>query len=97
MGDVIDLALIGIGTGDPEQMTRQAMRELGEARLILIPLKGAEKAELAELRQRICAEFVTDPTAEVVTFDVPERAASADYLGDVNDWHDAIEIGRAHV
>ena len=35
------LVLIGIGTGNPEHMTVQGIRELNAADLVLLPRKGA--------------------------------------------------------
>lgn len=85
-----DLLLIGIGTGDPDHLTGAAIKALNQADLVLIPEKGAGKADLADLRRAICARFLTSG-APVVGFDLPVRdPAVADYLDRVNDWHDAI-------
>ena len=86
----MELLLIGIGTGNPEHLTLQAIRALNRAELVLIPRKGAEKADLADLRRAICAEVLDHP-ARIVEFDMPVRdAANPCYLGGVGDWHDAI-------
>lgn len=88
---MIELSLIGIGTGNPDHLTRQAMRALNAADLILIPRKGASKADLAELRRAIVAEVVTNPATRIAEFDLPVRDESvADYRQRVDDWHDAI-------
>ncbi|SEN31164.1 precorrin-6A synthase (deacetylating) [Gemmobacter aquatilis] len=88
---MITLSLIGIGTGNPDHLTRQAMRALNGADLILIPRKGAGKADLAELRRAIVAEVVSNPTTRIAEFDLPTRdAATADYRRRVDDWHEAI-------
>ena len=47
------LKLIGIGTGNPEHLTLQAIREMRTCDLILIPRKGEEKGELAALRDAL--------------------------------------------
>jgi precorrin-6A synthase len=83
------LSLIGIGTGNPEHLTAQAVRALNAADLILIPHKGDAKADLADLRRAIVAQVVTAPVP-VAEYDVPTRDGRDDYLGAVNDWHDAI-------
>ena len=44
---MIHLTLIGIGTGNPYHVTGQAIRAMNAADLILIPLKGDDKADLA--------------------------------------------------
>ncbi|MGL4320398.1 MAG: precorrin-6A synthase (deacetylating) [Paracoccaceae bacterium] len=85
------LHLIGIGTGNPDHLTGQAIRALNAADLILIPRKGDAKSDLADLRRAIVAQVVTS-AARVVGYDVPARADQDDYLGAVNDWHDAIAV-----
>lgn len=87
---MIDLVLIGIGTGNPEHLTLQAVRALNSTDLVLLPLKGAEKTDLADLRRMICTDVLTGP-AQVVEFDLPVRDAGTPiYLNGVNQWHDAI-------
>jgi precorrin-6A synthase len=87
-----ELFLIGIGSGDPEHLTLAAVRRLREADLVLIPRKGAEKADLAELRRAIRAEHA--PGTVVAEFDLPRRDATRpDYRAGVDAWH--AEIARA--
>ena len=84
----MELALIGIGTGNPEHLTLQAIRALNSADLIIVPRKSG-KDDLAELRLSICAEVA--PKIEVREFDLPVRDPNEpDYAKRVNDWHDAI-------
>lgn len=83
------LSLIGIGTGNPDHVTGQAIRALNGADLILIPRKGEAKSDLADLRRQILAQVLTAPVP-VADYDVPTRADQDDYLGAVNDWHDSI-------
>jgi len=85
------LSLIGIGCGDPEQLTLQAIRAINAADLILIPRKGCEKSDLADLRRTICARVLTNSATRVVEFDLPRRdAAAQDYRAGVDAWHDAV-------
>ena len=87
----VDLCLVGIGTGNPDHVTRQGVKALNAADLILVPHKGEGKADLAELRLALCRELVTNPATQVVQFDMPVRDAhDPDYPGAVNRWHDAI-------
>jgi precorrin-6A synthase len=79
--------VIGIGVGDPDHMTMQAIRALNQARVLFIPDKGAEKAALRDLRTTICERFIEKPDYRTVAVDVPRRAASGDYLADVDEWH----------
>ena len=62
---------------------------MNAADLILLPRKGDSKADLADLRRDILSHVLTAPV-KVVEYDVPQRASQDDYLGAVNDWHDAI-------
>ncbi|MDM0035118.1 precorrin-6A synthase (deacetylating) [Variovorax sp. J22P271] len=86
----IELMLIGIGTGHPEHLTLQAIGALKRADLVLIPRKGADKADLAELRREVCATHL-DGQARLVEFDLPVRdSAASRYLDGVQAWHAAI-------
>lgn len=88
---MIELLLVGIGTGNPEHITLQGIRALNRADVVLIPRKGEDKADLAELRRAICAEVITNPATRLVDFDLPVRdPATPDYRARVDDWHDAI-------
>ena len=85
------LTLVGIGTGNPDHLTREAIEALNGADLILIPRKGAGKEDLADLRLAICAEVVTTPAVRLVEVDLPVRdEAIPDYVTRVAAWHDAI-------
>jgi len=87
----IDLCLVGIGTGNPDHVTRQGTLALNAADLILVPRKGPGKADLAELRLQLCETLVTNPATQVVGFDMPVRDADdPDYPAAVHRWHDAI-------
>ncbi len=88
---MIELHLIGIGTGNPDDLTLQAIKALNAADLVLIPRKGETKADLADLRRSICADVLTNPATRVAEFDLPVRnAANPSYRAGVDDWHDAI-------
>ena len=85
------LLVIGIGAGNPEHMTVQAISGLNRADVLFIPDKGAKKNDLSELRRHICDRFVTNPKSRRVEFDVPVRAEpSPSYRATVDDWHEAI-------
>lgn len=85
------LSLIGIGCGDPGQLTLRAVHAINSADIILIPRKGEDKSELAELRRAICAEVLTNPATQLIEFDLPVRdSAREDYRAGVDDWHDAV-------
>lgn len=87
-----ELTLIGIGTGNPEHLTFQGAQAIRDADLILIPRKGSDKSDLADLRLTICDRVLGDQRPEIVEFDLPKRDTDAAYLDGVDDWHDAIAI-----
>ena len=98
---MLTLSLIGIGCGDPAHLTRKAVGAINAADLILIPRKGEEKSDLADLRRQICADVLSNDATRVVEFDLPVRDGARDnYRSGVDDWHDAIaaswsrEIGQ---
>ncbi|MBB4047157.1 MULTISPECIES: precorrin-6A synthase (deacetylating) [Sphingomonas] len=86
---MIHLDLIGIGTGNPEHLTRAAEAAMRAADLILLPRK-ADKAELIDLRRDICAQVLAGTAVRVVEFDLPVRSGEGAYLDSVEHWHDAI-------
>ena len=64
---MIHLDLIGIGTGNPDHLTRAAETAMRSADLILLPRK-ADKAELIDLRRDICAQVLAGTSVRVVEF-----------------------------
>lgn len=89
---MIDLWLIGIGTGNPDHVTFQAAAAIRKADFILIPRKGPNKADLADIRHQIIAKVAAEALPRVIEFDIPVRKADGNYLDGVSDWHDAIAI-----
>lgn len=82
------LLIIGIGSGNPEHMTVQAINALNRADMLFIPTKGEKKTELAEVRREICARYVTRADSRTVEFAVPvRRTEGVSYDGSVDDWH----------
>ncbi|MGC5360554.1 precorrin-6A synthase (deacetylating) [Streptomyces sp. DT24] len=79
--------VIGIGAGDPDQLTLQAVKALNEADAFFILDKGAEKSDLTGLRRDILDAHVKDPSYRLVEARDPERdRATADYSPAVDDW-----------
>jgi precorrin-6A synthase len=81
------LLVIGIGVGDPDHMTMQAIKALNQVDVFFIPDKGAEKAALRDLRTTICQRFIERADYRSVDVDIPQRASDGDYLAGVDDWH----------
>lgn len=84
------IVIIGIGTGNPEHMTIQAINALNRLDVILIPRKGGDKADLAQLRREICRLYLTNQQTRIVEFDLPVRDVTATYRQGVEDWHGSI-------
>lgn len=92
------LLVVGIGPGNPEQVTIEAINALNRADALFIPQKGADKADLADLRREIVARYVTNPAARLVPFTMPVRdEATASYAARVADWHEAIAAIHARL
>jgi precorrin-6A synthase len=90
---MITLSLIGIGCGDPGQLTLAAIRAINAADLILLPRKGTAKSDLIALRRMICAGVLTNDRTRIAEFDLPVRdAGGVDYRKGVDDWHDAVAM-----
>ena len=87
----IELFLLGIGTGNPEHVTRQAENMLRTADIIMVPHKGTSKSDLADLRYQICDQLLGMDFA-LFSFDLPVRDPDKSYLAAVDDWHDAIAL-----
>jgi precorrin-6A synthase len=85
------ILIVGIGSGNPEHMTVQAINALNRADVLFIPTKGAQKAELADIRRDIIARYVTNPQTRMVDYAVPVRkTADRTYGESVDGWHAAI-------
>ncbi|MNJ43044.1 Precorrin-2 C(20)-methyltransferase [compost metagenome] len=82
------LLLIGIGPGNPRQITVEAIDALNRAHVFFVLDKGAVKDELLQLRKNILERYIRQPGFRVVQVDDPQRAGDAsDYVGAVHDWH----------
>ena len=83
--------IIGIGAGNPDYVTIQAVKAMNEVDVFFIPDKGSEKEELKRLRTQICERYITDPNYRTVDVIMPTRNRSSSYRDDVVAWHAAIE------
>ncbi|WP_275785278.1 precorrin-6A synthase (deacetylating) [Pararhizobium gei] len=80
--------IVGIGTGNPEHMTVQAIKALNSADCLFIPTKGETKTQLADIRRDIVSRYVTKSESRVVEFEVPVRQTQdRSYHRSVDDWH----------
>jgi precorrin-6A synthase len=86
--------IIGIGSGNPDHLTREAVSALNRVDVFLVADKGAAKHDLVELRQEICRTFITNDHYRVVEVPDPERGTdrerdAAGYQAGVAAWHEA--------
>lgn len=82
------LLLIGIGPGNPRQITFEAVDALNRVQVFFVLDKGAAKDELLQLRQDILERYVTAPGYRVVTVADPMREDEpGNYVGAVHHWH----------
>jgi precorrin-6A synthase len=88
---MIELSLIGIGTGSPGHLTREGVAAMELADLILIPAKGEDKSDLGELREMLCHKLLRRPPP-LARFEMPQRDSRQGYRQGVEDWHDAIAL-----
>ncbi|MFC6014228.1 precorrin-6A synthase (deacetylating) [Nocardia lasii] len=82
------LFVIGIGAGDPDQVTMQAVKAMRQAEAFFLIGKGDEKRELVQVRTTILAEYVDTPHRIIEIADPPRERTPADYTGVVVDWHE---------
>jgi precorrin-6A synthase len=85
--------VIGVGAGDPDYMTVQAIRALNDTQVFFAMDKGEAKRDLVALRREICARFVREPGYRFVELADPKRSTGLscgeDYRAAVSDWHAA--------
>jgi precorrin-6A synthase len=83
--------IIGIGAGNPEFVTIQAINAMNQVDVFFIPDKGSEKSDLSRVRRLILDRYVNDRPFRTIEYQVPpRRRESDDYEGAVSAWHAAI-------
>jgi precorrin-6A synthase len=73
--------VIGIGAGDPEYVTMQAVRALNAADVLFLLEKADEQRELIELRREIIHRYV-EGSPRVVTAQDPPRGRGAEAVAE---------------
>ncbi|GAB2772120.1 precorrin-6A synthase (deacetylating) [Streptomyces chlorus] len=84
--------VIGIGAGDPDQLTLQAVKALRGTDVFFLLDKGEVKADLTGLRRDILDAHLPEGAYRVVEARDPERdrrAGGADYSAAVGAWRSA--------
>lgn len=83
------IRVIGIGAGDPDYVTAQAVDALNSVDVFFAMDKGDAKDDLVALRREVCARFIREPGYRFVELADPPRAREGDYHQAVADWHAA--------
>ena len=79
--------VIGIGAGDPDYVTIQAINALNQVDVFFVIDKGAAKADLVRIRTDICERYIRDPSYRLVEVRDPERDRAAPaYEAEVAAW-----------
>ena len=81
--------VIGIGAGDPDHVTAEAVRALNDTQVFFAMDKGEAKSDLLALRRQICERFIREPSYRFVELVDPLRASEGEYRQAVADWHSA--------
>ena len=81
------LSIVGIGAGNPDHITVQAIKALGSVDVIFLIGKGNDKEDLAQLRKDVCARYITKPYRVVEARDPERDRMPANYETAVTDWH----------
>ena len=87
------ILVIGIGAGNPDYLTLQAIKAMNRAEVFFMPDKGEEKAGLNAIRLDMLAQFVSEARYRLVEFAIParRRAATPDYRDSVEEWRGKLE------
>jgi precorrin-6A synthase len=86
--------VIGIGAGDPDQITVEAVRALNRVDVVLVLDKGAASRQLVELRTEVCRRHLRERPYRIVEVPDPRRPRVADgrsleeYGAEVRRWHE---------
>ena len=84
------LLVIGIGAGNPDYITIQAVKALNTVDVFFLMDKGRSKDTLIDLRRDICERYITDRHYRFVEARSPERDRDdADYRASVDDLNQA--------
>ncbi|RKS28403.1 precorrin-6A synthase (deacetylating) [Pseudomonas sp. WPR_5_2] len=80
------LLVIGIGAGNPDYITMQAVKALNRVDVFFLMDKGQSKDKLIDLRRDICERYITDRDYRFVEAKSPERErGDVDYRSSVDD------------
>ena len=82
------ILVIGIGAGDPDYITVQAIQALNQVDVFFVNDKGDDTGELVRLRRDLCERYITNRAYRIVEAPNPERdPATPSYRSAVESWH----------
>jgi precorrin-6A synthase len=85
-----EILVIGIGAGNPDYVTVQAVQALNRAQVFFVVDKGEDKSSLLALREQICQRHIVDQDGYrfVEIPEPPRDRTSPQYQDAVADWHE---------
>ncbi|MBB5345725.1 precorrin-6A synthase (deacetylating) [Tunturibacter empetritectus] len=82
------LYIIGIGPGNPEQVTIQAIKAINQVDVFFVTSKGEAKNDLTQFRKEICERYIDEPSYRTVEIVDSGRDPTIDsYASRVEAWH----------
>jgi len=82
------LYVIGIGTGNPEHITIQAIKAMNKTDVFFVVNKGPAKSDLTQFRKEICQRYIDGTAYRTVEIVDTERDPSiTSYTARVEEWH----------
>ena len=83
------LKLIGIGAGNPDYITVQAINALQQVDVVFVTDKGADTVDLLRARKDVCERYMKGRPYRVVEIQDPKRDRVSDtYRSSVTAWHE---------
>jgi precorrin-6A synthase len=83
------ISIVGIGVGNPDHITVEAIKTLNDVDVVFLIDKGGEKSDLVALRRELCARYIKKPYRFVEIADPERDRAPSDYAAAVGAWHRA--------
>jgi len=80
------VSVVGIGSGNPEHVTVQAINELNAADVVFMLDKGDDKASLTDIRTQICDRYVSGGCRIVTAADAQRDRGAVEYAAAVDNW-----------
>jgi precorrin-6A synthase len=89
------ILIIGIGAGNPDYLTVQAIEAMRATDVFFMPDKGTEKSGLNRIRLEFLARFRPEAGYRLVYFAIPERRRAGDYRESIDEWRGKLEAAYA--